>query len=262
MSETTDTDELLFAKDGAVVTITFNRPYARNAMTWAMYDGLHEACQKIDADEDVRVLVLRGAGGRAFVAGTDITQFQEFRGAEDGLAYEKRIDRIVGRLESVRVPTVAAIEGYAVGGGLSIAAACDLRICTPESKFGVPIARTLGNCLSMSTYARLVALVGPARTLHLIYTASFLTAEQALGAGLVSEVIASGELEDRVRELTEQLCRHAPLTMRATKEAVRRLRAANLPDAHDLVATCYASTDFAEGVRAFVEKRRPQWTGH
>jgi enoyl-CoA hydratase len=261
MSETTDTGELLFARDGAVATITFNRPHARNAMTWAMYEGLHEACEKVDADQDVGVLVLRGAGGKAFVAGTDITQFQQFRGAEDGLAYEERLDRIVGRLESVRVPTVAAIEGYAVGGGLSIAAACDLRICTLESKFGVPIARTLGNCLSMSTYARLVALVGPARTLHLIYTASFLTAEQALGAGLVSEVIAPGELEDRVRELTEQLCRHAPITMRVTKEAVRRLRAANLPDAHDLVATCYGSADFAEGVRAFVEKRRPRWTG-
>jgi enoyl-CoA hydratase/carnithine racemase len=261
MSGTTGTDELLFDRDGAIATITFNRPHARNAMTWAMYQGLYETCEKVDADEDVRVLVLRGAGGKAFVAGTDITQFQEFRGAEDGLAYEERLDRIVGRLESVRVPTVAAIEGYAVGGGLSIAAACDLRICTPESKFGVPIARTLGNCLSMSAYARLVALIGPARTLHLIYTASFLTAEQALTAGFASEVVAAGALEDRVRELTAQLCEHAPLTMQVTKEAVRRLRAANLPDADDLVATCYGSAAFAEGVRAFVERRRPRWTG-
>jgi enoyl-CoA hydratase/carnithine racemase len=261
MSAAPEDTELLFTRDGAVATITFNRPHARNAMTWGMYEALYDACEKVDADDDVRVLVLRGAGGKAFVAGTDITQFQEFRGAEDGLAYEERLDRIIGRLETVRVPTVAAVRGYAVGGGLSIAAACDLRICTPESKFGVPVARTLGNCLSMTTYARLVALVGPARTLHLIYTASFLTAEQALDAGLVSEVIASADLEERVRELTEQLCRHAPLTMRVTKEAVRRLRTAILPDAQDLVETCYGSADFAEGVRAFVEKRTPRWTG-
>lgn len=261
MSAAPEETELLLTRDGAVATITFNRPGARNAMTWGMYEALYDACEEVDADDDVRVLVLRGAGGKAFVAGTDITQFQEFRGAEDGLAYEKRLDRIIGRLETVRVPTVAAVQGYAVGGGLSIAAACDLRICTPDSKFGVPIARTLGNCLSMSTYARLVALVGSARTLHLIYTASFLTAEQALGAGLVSEVIAPVDLDGRVRELTEQLCRHAPLTMRVTKEAVRRLRAADLPDGRDLVEMCYGSADFAEGVRAFVEKRRPRWTG-
>jgi enoyl-CoA hydratase len=251
--------ELLFDRDGAVATVTFNRPHARNAMTWAMYEGLHDACERVDADEDVRVLVLRGAGGRAFVAGTDITQFQEFRGAEDGLAYEERLDRVVGRLETVRVPTVAAISGYAVGGGLSIAAACDLRICTPESRFGVPVARTLGNCLSMATYARLAAIIGTARTLHLILTASLFTADDALAAGLVCEV--TGELDERVRELAGTLSRHAPLTMRATKEAMRRLRTANLPDTADLVAACYGSADFAEGVRAFVEKRPPVWTG-
>lgn len=253
-------DELLFTKDGAVATVTFNRPYARNAMTWAMYEGLYEACEKVDAADDVRVLVLRGAGEKAFVAGTDITQFRHFQGAQDGLAYEERMDRVLDRLERVKVPTVAAIAGYAVGGGLAIAAACDLRICTPGSAFGVPIARTLGNCLSMATYARLAALIGQAATVHLIFTASFLTAEQALGAGLVTEMTA--RLDERVRELTERLCLHAPLTMRATKEAMRRLRAANLPDSRDLVATCYGSEDFAEGVRAFVDKRTPRWTGH
>jgi enoyl-CoA hydratase len=254
-------DELLFTRDGAVATVTFNRPHARNAMTWAMYEGLHEACERVDADEDVRVLVLRGAGGKAFVAGTDITQFQKFTGAQDGLAYEERMDRVLDRLERGRVPTVAAIAGHAVGGGLAIAAACDLRVCTAGSTFGVPIARTLGNCLSMATYARLVALIGQARTVHLIYTASLLTAEEALDAGLVCEVLAPADLDERVRELTEQLRRRAPLTLHASKEAIRRLRTANLPGADDLIATCYGSADFAEGVRAFVAKRRPRWTG-
>ncbi|MGH3341728.1 MAG: enoyl-CoA hydratase/isomerase family protein [Carbonactinosporaceae bacterium] len=254
-------EQLLFAMDGAVATVTFNRPQARNAATWVMYEGLERACEQVDGDDGIRVLVLRGAGGKAFVAGTDITQFEDFRGAEDGLAYEERLDRIVGRLESVRVPTLAVIEGYAVGGGVSLAAACDLRVCTPDARFGVPIARTLGNCLSMRTYARLVDLLGTARTLHLIYTASFVTAEQALQAGLVAEVVTHDQLETRVAELTGQLSRHAPLTMQVTKEAIRRLRETSLPGGDDLVATCYGSDDFAEGVRAFVEKRDPRWTG-
>ena len=257
----TGTDELLFQREGAIATITFNRPQARNAMTWAMYEGLVGACEQVDADDGIRVLVLRGAGDKAFVAGTDITQFRDFEGPADGHAYEERLDRIVGRLESVRIPTVAVVDGYAVGGGMSLAAACDLRIATPGAKFGIPIARTLGNCLSMDTYARLVSLLGPARTLHLIYTASFLDGQQALAAGLVSELVEPEELDERTQELTEQLASHAPLTMRVTKQAVHRLRTACLPDGDDLVATCYGSADFAEGVRAFTEKRKPEWTG-
>ena len=154
--------EIVLERRGALAILTFNRPAAHNAMTWAMYDGLAAACDTVDADPELRVLVLRGAGGKAFVAGTDIPQFQAFRTGEDGIQYEQRMERVVGRLEAVAKPTVAAIAGVAAGSGAAIALACDLRYCTPESRIGVPIARTLGNCLSMTNYARLVDLLGPA----------------------------------------------------------------------------------------------------
>jgi hypothetical protein len=143
----------------SVAWLTFNRPQARNAMTWAMYDGLYAACERVDADETVRAFVLRGAGDRAFVAGTDISQFQAFQTAEDALHYERSVNRYVSRLEAVRKPTIAMIRGYCVGGGAAIATACDLRIAGCDAKFGVPIARTLGNTLSAQNLARLVALI-------------------------------------------------------------------------------------------------------
>lgn len=254
-------DDLLYEEKDQVATITFNRPAARNAMTWDMYEGLRAACERINASDHIRVAVLRGAGGKAFVAGTDITQFLTFETAEDGLAYEARIEAVLDALERVRVPTIAAIDGYAVGGGLSISAACDLRICTSGAKFGLPVARTLGNCLSMRSYARLVDLIGSARALRLVYSAGFVSAEEALAAGLATEVVPDGDLGRRVREWSEDLCSRAPLTMWATKEAVRRLRESRLPDGNDLVAACYGSADFREGVRAFTEKRAPQWQG-
>ena len=257
----TENSQVLFEHRGSAGFITFNRPEARNAMTWEMYDRLYELCEKVDVDDDIRVIVLRGRGGKAFISGTDIKQFQQFSTGEEGVRYEQRLDHVVGRLETVRVPTIAVIDGYAAGGGLAIASACDLRICTPAAKFGVPIARTLGNCLSMETYARLVALIGPARTTELIYTARFLTSDEAFAAGLATEVIPPDDLDARIDELCGVLSSHAPLTMRATKEAIRRVRQATVPQGADLVSECYSSDDFREGVRAFVEKRRPKWTG-
>jgi enoyl-CoA hydratase/carnithine racemase len=256
-----ETDQLLYERGGQAALVTFNRPEARNAMTWEMYDALFACCEEVDADESVRVVVLRGAGEKAFVAGTDIKQFLEFKSGEDGISYEERMERVIGRLERVRKPTVAVIDGYAIGGGLSIAAVCDLRVCTPEAKFGIPIARTLGNCLSIENYARLVALVGPARTKELILTARTFSAEEALAAGLATEIVPVSELDERVDELCASLGSHAPITMRVTKEAVRRLQFAELPDAEDLVRETYGSEDFHEGVSAFVEKRRPVWRG-
>ena len=244
---------------GAVATATVNRPEARNAMTMSMYSALAEFCDRVDASDDVRVAVIRGAGGKAFVSGTDIAHFLGFRTAEDGLSYEEEIESVLARLEQVVVPTIAVVEGYATGGGLSIAAACDLRLCTPQARFGLPIARTLGNCVSMPTYARLVHLIGAARAAHLIYTAGFVDGTEAARIGLASEV--ADDVDTRLAELCERLSANAPLTMRASKVALRRLREQALPPGEDLVSLCYGSADFREGVTAFLDKRPPRWQG-
>ena len=254
--------EVLVSRDGPIVTLTFNRPEARNAMTWGMYERLYQTCEEVDADDAVRVLVLRGAGGKAFVAGTDISQFQAFKTAEDGLEYERGGDRRVGRLERVTKPVIAQIEGYAVGGGFGLAAVSDLRIATPDARFGVPIARTLGNCLSMEAYSRFVDLFGPSRLKELIFTARLLSAEEALRAGFVHEIVPADAIAARVRALAEQVAEHAPITLRVTKEAIRRIQEQRRAHGgEDLIALTYTSADFAEGVRAFLEKRKPRWTG-
>ncbi|SNS87354.1 Enoyl-CoA hydratase/carnithine racemase [Geodermatophilus pulveris] len=251
--------DLQVTQDGAVLTVLFSRPEQRNAMTFAMYEGLHEACERADADDAVRVLVLRGAG-RAFVAGTDISQFLEFTGGDDGVAYEQGIERVVTRLEDVTVPTVAAVDGACVGGGLALAAACDLRLATPSSRFGVPVARTLGNCLSVNSVSLLVQHLGPARTLDLLLRARLLGADEAAAAGFVT-TCPDGGLDAALEELTATLVGHAPLSMWAAKQAVVRLRRAGLPDDTDLVRTVYGSADFRAGVAAFVARERVSWTG-
>lgn len=246
-------------RDGPVARITFDRPQARNAMTWEMYEQLGGVLDTLETDPDIRVAVLRGAGGRAFVAGTDITQFTRFETVDDGIAYEATIDALIDRIEALPLPTVALVEGYAVGGGLAIAAACDLRLCTTDAKFGLPIARTVGNCLSMRNYARLVSLVGAARTRTLILTAQMMAADEARGAGFVLDVVAPADMDARAQELVDRLLRNAPITMRVTKEAIRRIVAAGLPDGADLIRAAYGSEDFREGVAAFVAKRDPEW---
>lgn len=258
----TGTDNLLYERQGAVAWVTFNRPQARNAMTFAMYDGLVRICDAVERDPDLRVLVLRGAGDKAFVAGTDISQFQTFTDPQHALDYESRIDGVIGRLETLARPTIAMVRGYAVGGGASIALACDLRLCTPDARFGVPIARTLGNCLSMNNYARLVDLIGPARTKELLFTAKLVEAADAKQMGLVNEIVEPDRLAERVREVAEQIAGHAPLTIQVSKEAIRRVLAHRRPPrADDLVVRAYMSEDFREGVRAFLEKRKPAWQG-
>lgn len=255
--------DLLHERRGAVAWVTFNRPEARNALTFAMYEELARICEEANRDDSLRVMVLRGAGDKAFASGTDINQFREFRTPQDSLDYEARIDRILTALENVRVPTIAAIAGACTGGGAAIAACCDLRIAARNAKIGFPIARTLGNCLSNANLSRLTALVGPARVKDMVFLARLLSAEEAAAAGLVNEVVEDlPALEQRAAEMAGQVAGHAPLTLRATKEQLRRLtRQLSCEEAQDLILMCYTSEDFREGMDAFLGKRPPRWKG-
>jgi len=256
-------DDLIYEVQDGIARITFNRPQARNAMLFSMYERLAEICTALDTDKSVKVLILTGAGDKAFASGTDISQFRAFKAPQDALDYEARIDRVLGTLEKCRVPTIAAIAGACTGGGAGIAASCDLRIATRASKLGFPIARTLGNCLSMSNISRLTALVGAARAKELIFTARLVEGPEALAAGLVHEVVDDhGALMKRADELARTVASHAPLTLRATKEALRRLQPRlTREQGEDLILMCYMSQDFREGMDAFLNKRPPQWKG-
>jgi enoyl-CoA hydratase len=252
-----------FSVDDALATLTFNRPEARNALTWEMYDALGHACERVDLDRTIHVFVIKGAGG-AFAAGTDIAQFSTLSTREDALAYERRLDSIIDRLERVHVATIAQVEGVAAGGGCAIALACDLRVCTPAAKFGVPIARTLGNCLSASNYARILELVGPARLKDLLFTGRLIDAAEAQTLGLVTRMAEPATVDTVVAELAGTIAKNAPLTIRATKEAVRRIlqsRRLEHESIDDLIASCYTSEDFKNAVAAFLDKKSPTFTG-
>ena len=178
------------------------------------------------------------------------------------IKYERDGDKRSGRVARVKKPVIAQIEGAAVGGGLAISAGADIRIATPEARFGMPTARTLGNCLSMRSYAMFVDLFGASRLKEIVFTARLISAEEALAAGYVHQIVPAHDIEKYVRELATKVAAHAPLTLWATKEALRRIQDARaLPDGDDIVRKVYGSDDFKEGVRAFVEKRAPRWAG-
>ncbi|MEL7459742.1 MAG: enoyl-CoA hydratase [Pseudomonadota bacterium] len=256
------TGQITTRQVGRTLWITLDRPEARNAMTLAMYDALAAACAGVPDDGAIGAVVIHGAGGKAFAAGTDMTEFRGFSSPQDALDYEARMAGVMAAIETCAVPTIAALNGACTGGGAVIAATCDIRITSASLKFGVPIARTLGNCLSAANLARLTSLLGAGRVRELIFTARLMGAEDALATGLVTEVLPDEPaLMARAKALADHVGAMAPLTLRATAEAMRRNREAATVDDHDLVTACYMSADFKNGLEAFLTKQKPVWTG-
>ncbi len=252
---------ILYEVEGGIGRVTLNRPEARNALTFEMYDRIAEICASPSSDDSVKALIITGAGERAFGAGTDISLFRDFRRDEDALGYEERIEAVLTAVETCPVPTIAAIAGACTGGAAALAVACDLRIAAQNAVFGIPVARTLGNCLSLANVNRLVAMIGAGRVMELMLTAKLVDADTAKAIGLFAEVLPDhAGLMARASELAQTVAGHAPLTIRATKETLRRLRQGRRDD-HDLVTQCFMSADFREGLEAFLAKRKPNWQG-
>ncbi|MEK9671552.1 MAG: enoyl-CoA hydratase [Rhodospirillaceae bacterium] len=256
-------DDILYEVRDGIGFLTFNRPEKRNSMTFEMYERMAQICTEVSEKQDIRVLVLTGAGDKAFAAGTDMKQFRVFDREEDALAYEARIDRTLGALEVCKVPTIAAIRGACAGGGAGIAACCDVRIATKDSKFGFPVARTLGNCISMNNIARVRDLIGSARIKDIIFRAKMIDAETAMEYGFLSEVLETPEeVSPRAESIAREIATYAPLTLQATKEALLRMRTLLPPGGgRDLLLSCYMSDDFREGMEAFLGKRPPVFKG-
>jgi len=243
--------------------LTFDRPESRNAMTWKMYQELHEHCLLINKNRSIRCVVLKGAGGEAFVAGTDIKQFQAFSTGQDGIEYERRSEEIILALETLCMPTIAVVEKWAIGGGLAIAAVCDLRIATPDARFGIPIARTLGNTLSNKNYARLIEGFGSSRVKRMLMLSELISAEEALNCGFLKEIVLPESINSRVDELVQDIINNAPLSIRAGKESIHRILRDDIKDFdEDLIESCYGSKDFKAGIDGFINKIKTNWTGY
>ncbi|QKM64575.1 enoyl-CoA hydratase [Polynucleobacter tropicus] len=244
-----------------IAYITFDHVAARNAMTVGMYQSLKTICQDLANNPDVRVAILRGAGGKSFVSGSDIAQFASFASGQDGVHYEEGIDDYLSPLALLPIPTIAVIDGMAVGGGLAIASCCDFRISTPDAKFGVPIARTLGNCLSAGNVAWLVAHMGINIVKRMLLLAELIPASQLLQQGYLLATYEQADLAKEADALASKLSVLAPITQKSSKLALARLLRNHLPDCADLISETYGSADFRNGVASFLKGEPPVWTG-
>jgi enoyl-CoA hydratase/carnithine racemase len=266
MTETAKTEKLLLQKDGPIGWITFNQPEKRNAVSQEMWQAMPEYVADLSADDAIRVVVLRGAGEQAFVAGADISQFKDRR---RNAADEEEYRRISGAgqqsLANLRKPLLAMIHGFCIGGGVSIAITCDMRIAADDARFGIPAAR-LGLGYHYHGMEKLMSLIGPAYTKELFFTArTDFTAQDALRMGLVNQVVPKADLERFTRDYALMMSRNAPLTLRSAKASVEQLvRPEERRDyvmLDKLIKDCFDSQDYQEGVKAFSEKRRPQFQG-
>lgn len=257
-------NDLELERSGGRLTLWINRPQVHNALRFSMYEELYRLCDVIDADDSVRVVVLRGRGGKAFISGTDIGEFRDFESTADAIGYEERIERVLHRLEEVKRPLVAVLEGVCAGGGVPIALACDFRLANDRLRFGVPIAKTLGNCLSVANIGRLVDAVGAARTKEILMLGKWLDAQEAHRLGVVTSVSAAENIDHDLDQFLSRIEALAPLTQQATKIGILRvLRRTGGPDSlgADLIRMCYGSSDFREAVAAFMNKQSHEWTG-
>jgi enoyl-CoA hydratase len=237
--------------EAGTAEILIDRPERHNAMTIPMYETLLALIDQCQGDPAVRCILLRGAGGKSFVSGTDIGYFSDFRDGRQGVAYEALVERVIDAVERIRVPTVAVIDGWAVGGGLALATACDFRVCSDTSRFGAPIAKTLSNTLSSRNIARLYAAFGVPRVKKMLLLADFIGAEEAHACGYVYEVVAKDALEAAARGLAQRLTALSPVTQHAVKESLRRLITEQRLDDEDLIESVYGSDAFRDAVAAF-----------
>ena len=244
--------------DGPIARITFNNPSARNAVTWPMYEELKTICDGLAKNPQIRVAIFRGAGDKAFVSGSDIQQFIDLKENE---AYEVAVDHIFKSLQHLPIPTIALIEGLAVGSGLLIATACDFRISTPDARFGIPVAKTLGNCLSPSNLSWISAHLGIPMVKKMLLTAELVRAPELLSSGYLYQTASPEEISHTVDALANKMAALAPLTQKSSKIILARLMESNLPDCTELMRETYNSADFKEGVNAFLDGRPPKWTG-
>lgn len=255
--------DIIIQRNDGIAEVIFNRPEVRNALTFEMYEKVHELCLEANTKDEIRAIIFAGADSSAFASGTDISLLQRITDGKGGIEYEERIERVVSAVERCRVPTIAAMAGACTGGGAALATACDLRIAARNMRFGYPMAKTLGNCLSLPNSARLIVLIGPGRFKELLLTARLMGAEEGYAAGLINEMVEEPiDVLSRARELAALILQNAPLTMWAAKEAVRRLyENVHAADFTDVIERCYQSDDFRLGVESFIKKVKPKWLG-
>lgn len=237
----------------------FNRPASLNSLTFDMYEEIETMCRHVDPQK-TKALIITAEGEKAFASGTDISNFKSFQSSQDAIDYEIMIDRVISAVERCFVPVIVSLHGVVAGGGAALAAAADIRLATTDTRLGMPIARTLGNCLSIANLERLVNTLGESRVRYMLLTAEFLALAPLVESGFVSEVLDNANsCDERSRQLAKNIAQLAPRTVQATREGLARLKQAPLPDDSDLIEFCYMSEDFEEAVSAFFEKRKAKW---